>query len=82
MTYVKTFDLSFVYNHNMPYIEVLKEIMLENNLSQQKFADILGVNQTTVSQWLLGRKKPGYDSILLIYEKFNIEPNVLFGIEY
>ncbi|MBD5086554.1 MAG: helix-turn-helix transcriptional regulator [Clostridiales bacterium] len=66
----------------MPYIEVLKEIMLENNLSQQKFADILGVNQTTVSQWLLGRKKPGYDSILLIYEKFNIEPNVLFGIEY
>lgn len=65
----------------MPYIEVLKEIMSMNNLSQQKFADILGVNQTTVSQWLLGRKKPGYDSIMLIYEKFDIEPNELFGIE-
>ncbi|MDE6614694.1 MAG: helix-turn-helix domain-containing protein [Clostridia bacterium] len=66
----------------MPYIEVIKEIMQEHNLSQQKFADIIGVNQTTVSQWLRGRKKPGYDSLLLIYEKFNIEPNVLFGIEY
>ncbi len=66
----------------MPYIEVLKEIMSMNNLSQQKFADILGVNQTTVSQWLLGRKKPGYDSIMLIYEKFDVEPNTLFGIEY
>lgn len=66
----------------MPYIEVLKEIMSINNLSQQKFADILGVNQTTVSQWLLGRKKPGYDSIMLIYEKFDVEPNTLFGIEY
>ena len=66
----------------MPYIEVLKEIMKVNNLSQQKFADILGVNQTTISQWLLGKKKPGYDSILLIYEKFEIEPNALFGIEY
>ena len=65
----------------MPYIEVLKEIMSMNNLSQQKLADILGVNQTTVSQWLLGRKKPGYDSIMLIYEKFDIEPNELFGIE-
>ncbi len=50
-------------------------------MSQQAFADTLGVNQTTVSQWLLGKKKPGYDSILLLYEKFGIEPNELFNIE-
>ncbi len=55
--------------------------MLDKNLSQQKLADELGVNQTTVSQWLLGKKKPGYDSILLIYKKFDIEPNILFGID-
>jgi transcriptional regulator with XRE-family HTH domain len=65
----------------MSYIEVIRQIMIDNNLSQQKLADILGVNQTTVSQWLLGNKKPGYDSILLIYQKFNVEPNLLFGIE-
>jgi len=55
--------------------------MQERGLSQQAFADILGVNQTTVSQWLLGRKKPGYDNILLLYEKFDVEPNWLFGVE-
>ena len=55
--------------------------MQDRNLSQQAFADIWGINQTTVSQWLLGRKKPGYDSIMLLYEKFEIEPNLLFGIE-
>lgn len=65
----------------MPYIEVIKQLMEENALSQQGFADILGVNQTTVGQWLLGKKKPGYDSIMLLYEKFNIEPNALFGVE-
>ncbi len=65
----------------MVYTEIIKNIMEENNLSQQKFADILGVNQTTVSQWLLGRKKPGFDSIRLIYEKFGVAPNALFGIE-
>ena len=65
----------------MWYIEIIKQIMKENELSQQAFADILGVNQPTISQWLLGRKKPGYDSILLLYEKFDIEPNLLFGLE-
>lgn len=65
----------------MPYIEILKEIMADNKLSQAGMADILGLNQTTISQWLLGNKKPGYDSIMLIYDKFGIEPNLLFGID-
>ncbi|MBO5457830.1 MAG: helix-turn-helix transcriptional regulator [Clostridia bacterium] len=65
----------------MPYIEIIKQLMVEHSLSQQGLADILGVNQTTVSQWLLGKKKPGYDSIMLLYEKFEIEPNLLFGID-
>ena len=65
----------------MVYIEVIKQIMEDKQLSQQDFANILGVNQTTISQWLLGRKKPGYDSMKLLYEKFDIQPNWLFGIE-
>lgn len=64
-----------------PYIEALKELISEHGLSQQKLADALGINQTTVSQWLLGRKKPGYDSILLLYERFGLTPNALFGID-
>ena len=52
-----------------------------NGLTQEKLARILGVNQTTVSKWLLGKIKPGYDHILAIYEKFGIEPNELFGIK-
>lgn len=64
----------------MHYIEIIKQLMIEKNLSQQQFADILGVNQTSVSQWLLGNKKPSYDSIALLYEKFGITPNELFGV--
>lgn len=70
-----------IYATEMPYIEVIKQLMIEKDLSQQKLAAILGVNQTTISQWILGKKKPGYDSILLLYEKFGIMPNLLFGIE-
>ena len=65
----------------MWYIDIIKQVMQEQELSQQAFANALGINQTTVSQWLLGKKKPGYDSIMLLYEKFDIEPNLLFGIE-
>lgn len=61
------------------YIDILKQIMSDNSLTQQKLADILGVNQTTISQWLLGNKKPSYDNIMLICEKFGITPNELFG---
>ena len=65
----------------MPYQDIIKEIMELRHLSQQALAAALGVHQTTVSQWLLGRKKPGYDSIFLLYQKFGVEPNLLFGIE-
>ena len=63
------------------YSEVIKQLLEDRSMSQQKFANEIGVNQTTVSQWLLGRKKPSYDNIYAIYEKFGITPNVLFGIE-
>ena len=62
----------------MPYIEIIKQIMLERGLSQGALAKLIGVNQTTVSQWLLGKKKPGYDSIQMLCEKFEIEPNDFF----
>ena len=65
----------------MRYIEVIKQLMAKNNLSQQKLADALGINQTTVSQWFLGKKKPSYDNILTFYEVFGIEPNQFFGID-
>ena len=64
----------------MIFSDVIKQIMDERGLSQQKLADVLGVNQTTVSQWILGKKKPGYDSILAICKNFDIEPNDLFEI--
>lgn len=87
MHYIRSFDLcqdfrpKIAYTLLMWYIDIIKQVMQEQGLSQQAFADILGINQTTVSQWLLGKKKPGYDSIMLLYEKFGIEPNLLFGIE-
>lgn len=65
----------------MEFQEIIKEILILNNLSQEKLGKILGVNQTTVSQWLIGKKKPSYESIWALYKNFNVTPNELFGIK-
>ena len=61
--------------------DIIKDIMITKNLSQEQLGKTLGVNQTTISQWLLGKKKPSYDSIMAIYKNFGITPNELFGID-
>ena len=65
----------------MNYSEIIKDIMIERNLSQSDMAKLLDVNQTTISQWLMMKKKPNYDSILAIYKVFGITPNELFDID-
>lgn len=65
----------------MEYQEIIKDILNKNKLSQEDFAKVIGVNQTTVSQWLLGKKQPSFRSILAIYENFGVTPNELFGID-
>lgn len=65
----------------MEYQEVIRDLLIRENLSQEKLANIIGVNQTTVGQWLLGKKQPSFKSILAIYENFGITPNELFGNE-
>ncbi len=55
--------------------------MKKNNLSQFALAKIIGVNQTTISQWLLGKKHPSYESIMAFYKNFNVTPNEFFGVE-
>lgn len=66
---------------NDVFSEILRGVMIEKSLTQKELAGILHVNQTTVSQWIRGKKKPNFENIATIYKKFNITPNELFGID-
>lgn len=61
--------------------EIIKEILNENKISQDKLAKILNVSQKAISNWLNEVDTPKASSMLLIYEKFGITPNELLGIE-
>lgn len=61
--------------------DIIKEILYNNNLSQEKLAKILNVSQKAISNWINGNDTPKASSMMLIYENFGITPNELLGIE-
>ena len=43
------------------FSDILKEFLIDNNLTQTAFAKTVGIKQSQVSEWLKGKAKPGYD---------------------
>ena len=50
----------------------LKELRKELHLTQQKFADSLGVKQNTIAQYEMGRNDPSDAVIISICREFNV----------
>ena len=55
----------------------LKELRKALNLTQQKFADKLGVKQNTIAQYEMGRNDPSDAVIISICREFNVSENWL-----
>ena len=63
------------------FSDILKDFLLENNLTQAAFARMIGVKQSQVSEWLKGKAKPGYDTLKSIALAFNVSADFLLGIK-
>ena len=63
------------------FSDILKDFLLENNLTQAAFARMIGVKQSQVSEWLKGKAKPGYDTLKSMALAFNISADFLLGIK-
>lgn len=60
----------------------IKSIRIENNLSQQKFANILGVTSQAVSKWENGKNIPDISIMKEISNKFNVDINEILDGQY
>ncbi len=65
---------------NRGFKEILEEYLKENNLTQTKFASVVGVKQSQVSEWLKGKAKPGYDLLKQISVSLNVPADYWLGI--
>lgn len=57
----------------------IKELMRENNLTQVKLAEKIGLKQNTISAWLLGKKEPSIRSLWLLADFFNTDIDYIVG---
>lgn len=62
------------------FSEILKDFLIENNLTQAEFAKKIGVKQSQVSEWLKGKAKPGYDILKSMALAFNVSADYFLGI--
>ena len=60
--------------------DILKNFLKENELTQKKFADIVGIKQSQVSEWLKGKAKPSYDILKEISKAFEISSDFWLGL--
>lgn len=61
--------------------ENLKRLLKEQGLSQQRFGELLGVSNQSVSAWVQGRKIPRMKMLLAISDLLQCPVNVLVDSE-
>ena len=61
--------------------QTLKELRLERQLTQSALADLLIVNQRTISSWETGIREPDYEMLVKIAKFFDVTTDYLLGVE-
>ena len=59
----------------------IKEIRLENGLSQQKFGEALSVSQDTVSLWENGKSVPTTEFLIAIATNFEVSVDYILCLK-
>ena len=64
----------------MKFAERLKELRKAHNLSQMQLAKQLGISQSAIAKWELGKTEPPASAVILIATYFHETTDYLLGI--
>ena len=67
-------------DNEISFSDILEEFLIVKGLSQTAFAQMVGIKQSQVSEWLKGKAKPGYDMLKRITMTFNISADFWLGL--
>lgn len=60
--------------------EKLQKLRTENNLSQEKVAELVGVSRQSVSKWEIGLSKPDTENLIRLAEIYHVSLDELIGV--
>lgn len=60
-------------------VERINELLKAEGLNQSKLADGIHVNQSTVCNWLNGKKEPSIESLWKLADFFDVSVDYLIG---
>lgn len=63
------------------FAQRVKELRIENKLSQAKFAELCNVKQSCISKWERGETLPDIETLISISEVLNVSTDYLLGIK-
>ena len=64
----------------MNYAERMRNLRQDNDLSQKKVADMLGVAQTTYSQYELDKRPMPIDYLIALCKFYNVSADYMLGL--
>ena len=64
----------------MNYAERMSNLRQDNDLSQKKVADMLGVAQTTYSQYELEKRPMPIDYLIALCKFYNVSADYMLGL--
>ena len=59
----------------------LKELRLENKLTQKQLAEKMNVSQTAIALWERGKREPDFYTLELLSNFFHVDVDYLLGRE-
>lgn len=59
----------------------IREIRIEQKLSQFEFGNMLSVSQDTISLWEKGKSLPAVEYVICICKLFNVSADYLLGLK-
>lgn len=61
--------------------KIIERLRIENNISQKKLAEQIGIKQSTISKWEKRNAVPNADNIVALAKFFNVSADYLLGLE-
>lgn len=59
--------------------ERLKELRMENNITQEKLGKMTGMSKMTISHWESGYCEPSIDQLIILSDIFSVSIDYLVG---